>query len=114
MRFWMPMSGTMSNFASRFSGTARRALCSAFATILTSSNASTSAKCLSADASSGVLAQTVSVRRPEFRARLATVFATWDGQLQRLLAEAQVVGEIDPQLNPKDVAAFLIEAYEGR
>ena len=61
----------------------------------------------------GVLAQTVSVRSPDFRARLVAVFATWDAQLQRLLAEAQVAGEIDPQLDPKDVAAFLIEAYEG-
>ena len=60
-----------------------------------------------------VLAQTVSVRSPDFRARLVAVFATWDAQLQRLLAEAQAVGEIDPRLDPKDVAAFLIEAYEG-
>ena len=61
----------------------------------------------------GVLAQTVSVRSPDFRARLVAVFATWDAQLQRLLAEAQAAGEIDPRLDPKDAAAFLIEAYEG-
>ena len=61
----------------------------------------------------GVLAQTVSARSPEVRAKLVAVFATWDAQLQRLLAEAQALGEMDPRLDPKDVAAFLIEAYEG-
>ena len=61
----------------------------------------------------GVLAQTVSLRSPEFRARLAAVFSTWDAQLQRLLAEAQAADELDPRLDTRDVAAFLIEAYEG-
>jgi TetR/AcrR family transcriptional repressor of nem operon len=61
----------------------------------------------------GVLAQTVSARSPEFRAKLVAVFATWDMQLQQLVAEAQASGEIDQGLDPNEVAAFLIEAYEG-
>ena len=61
----------------------------------------------------GVLAQTISVRSPEFRAKLVAVFATWDARLQQLLTEAQTAGEIDPKLDSKDVAAFLIESYEG-
>ena len=61
----------------------------------------------------GVLAQTASVRSPRFKAKLVAVFATWDAQLQRLLTEAQSAGEIDAALDPKEVAAFLIEAYEG-
>ncbi len=61
----------------------------------------------------GVLAQTVSLRSPEFREKLAAMFAAWGTQLQLLLNEAQAAGEVDPRLDPKDAAAFLIEAYEG-
>ena len=41
------------------------------------------------------------------------VFAAWGTQLQLLLNEAQAAGKVDPRLDPKDAAAFLIEAYEG-
>lgn len=61
----------------------------------------------------GVLAQTVALRSPEFRAKLAAVFETWNAQLRSLLEQAQGAGEIDPRLDPKDAADFLIEAYEG-
>ena len=61
----------------------------------------------------GVLSQTAAGRTPAFRARLAAVFATWDAQFEGLLIEAQAAGEIDPGLDPKAAAAFLIEAYEG-
>ena len=40
----------------------------------------------------GVLAQTAAARTPEFRARLAAVFATWDAQFERVLIEAQAAG----------------------
>lgn len=61
----------------------------------------------------GVLSQTAAARSSEFRARLALVFSRWEGQLRALLEEAQVVGEVDPSLDPKEVAAFLIDCYEG-
>ena len=61
----------------------------------------------------GVLAQTVSIRSADFREKLAAAFAAWGTQLQLLLKEAQIAGEVDPQLDPKEAAAFLIEAYEG-
>jgi TetR/AcrR family transcriptional repressor of nem operon len=61
----------------------------------------------------GVLAQTSATRSSEFRARIAPVFAFWEAQFERVLIEAQVAGEVDPQLDPKAAAAFLIEAYEG-
>ena len=61
----------------------------------------------------GVLAQTAANRTPARRARLAAVFATWDAEFEGVLMEAQAVGEVDPGLDPKAVAAFLIEAYQG-
>lgn len=61
----------------------------------------------------GVLSQTAAARSPEFRARLAQVFSRWEAQLRELLEEAQAVGEADSGLDAKDVAAFLIDCYEG-
>ena len=61
----------------------------------------------------GVLAQTVAVRSPEFRDKLSAVFATWDGQLQGLIEQAQAAGEVDRHFDAQDAASFLIEAYEG-
>lgn len=61
----------------------------------------------------GVLGQTARARTPQFRAKLAAVFSSWEKQLQALLKQAQLAGEIDPSINPKDAAAFLIDAYEG-
>ena len=61
----------------------------------------------------GVLAQTMQQRGPRFRARLAKAFAGWEAQLEGLLREAQALGEIDPRHDPKEAAAFLIDAYEG-
>jgi TetR/AcrR family transcriptional repressor of nem operon len=45
--------------------------------------------------------------------KLAGVFSKWEAQLQGLLEEAQALGEVDPRMNTKDAAAFLIDAYEG-
>jgi TetR/AcrR family transcriptional repressor of nem operon len=61
----------------------------------------------------GVLSQTAAARSPEIRAKLAKVFSTWEGQLRRLLEEAQAIGEVDPNLDAKNAAAFLIDCYEG-
>lgn len=61
----------------------------------------------------GVLSQTAAARSPEFRARLARVFCTWEGQLRRLLEEGQATGEVDPSLDATEAAAFLIDCYEG-
>jgi TetR/AcrR family transcriptional regulator, transcriptional repressor for nem operon len=61
----------------------------------------------------GVLSQTAAARSPEFRARLARVFSRWEAQLRELLEEAQAIGEVDPSLDVKNAAAFLIDAYEG-
>ena len=37
----------------------------------------------------------------------------WETQLRGLLEEAQALGEVDPDLDPKEAAAFLIDCYEG-
>lgn len=61
----------------------------------------------------GVFGQTATARTPAFRERLAAVFRRWEAQIEGLLEEAQAAGEVDPTLNPREAAAFLIEAYEG-
>jgi len=61
----------------------------------------------------GVLSQVAAARSPEFRARLAQVFSRWEAQLRALLEEAQAIGEVDPGVDAKDAAAFLIDCYEG-
>lgn len=61
----------------------------------------------------GVLAQTLEARSPDFRGRLAKAFSQWEAQLECLLHEAQKLGEIDACHDPKEAAAFLIDAYEG-
>ncbi len=61
----------------------------------------------------GVLSQVAAARSPEFRARLARVFSRWEAQLRALLEEAQAIGEVDPGVDAKDAAAFLIDCYEG-
>jgi TetR/AcrR family transcriptional repressor of nem operon len=61
----------------------------------------------------GVLSQTAAARSPEFKARLAQVFATWEAELAELLDEAKSVGEVDTGLDTKEAAAFLIDSFEG-
>lgn len=61
----------------------------------------------------GVLSQTAAARSPEFKARLALVFATWEAELAELLEEAKSAGEVDPGLDTKEAAAFLIDSFEG-
>jgi TetR/AcrR family transcriptional repressor of nem operon len=61
----------------------------------------------------GVLSQTAAARSPEFKARLAQVFSTWEAELAELLEEAKSAGEVDPRLDTKEAAAFLIDSFEG-
>jgi TetR/AcrR family transcriptional repressor of nem operon len=61
----------------------------------------------------GVLSQTAAARSHEFKARLAQVFSTWEAEIAELLDEAKSVGEVDPDLDTKEAAAFLIESFEG-
>ncbi len=61
----------------------------------------------------GVLSQTAAARSSEFKTRLARVFSNWEAQLRGLLEEAQAIGEVDPNLDAANAAAFLIDCYEG-
>lgn len=61
----------------------------------------------------GVLSQTAAARSPEFKARLAQVFSTWEAELAELLEEAKSAGEVDPDLDTSEAAAFLIDSFEG-
>ncbi|MFN4142971.1 TetR family transcriptional regulator C-terminal domain-containing protein [Aestuariivirga sp.] len=61
----------------------------------------------------GVLSQTAAARSPEFKARLAQVFSTWEAELAQLLEEAKSAGEVDIGLDTREAAAFLIDSFEG-
>ena len=61
----------------------------------------------------GVLSQTAAARSAEFKARLAQVFSTWEADLAELLEEAKSVGEVEPGLDTREAAAFLIDSFEG-
>jgi TetR/AcrR family transcriptional repressor of nem operon len=61
----------------------------------------------------GVLAQTMATRSAALQARLAQSFRTWQENLRQVLREAQEDGDVSPQLDVNDAAAFLIDAYEG-
>lgn len=61
----------------------------------------------------GVIAQTMAGRDPQVRAALARSFRAWEASLAALLASAQRAGDIAPEADIPDLAASIVEAYEG-
>jgi TetR/AcrR family transcriptional repressor of nem operon len=61
----------------------------------------------------GVLAQTITARNPAIRDRLSASFQAWETSLRQLLALAKDEGEIAVGSNVADLAAGLVDAYEG-
>jgi TetR/AcrR family transcriptional regulator, transcriptional repressor for nem operon len=61
----------------------------------------------------GVLSQTIATLGPGLRRRLQESFQIWQESILEVLLEAQAAGDLDPAINAKDAAAFLIDAYEG-
>jgi len=61
----------------------------------------------------GVLAQTITARNADIRAHLAASFERWQAHIQSLLAEAQATSEIDDDVDVAEIAAALLDAYEG-
>ncbi|MFD1487324.1 TetR/AcrR family transcriptional regulator [Ancylobacter vacuolatus] len=61
----------------------------------------------------GVLAQAAPALDDGLRDQLAAVFASWEQDLAALIAEAQNAGEVDPALDPVEMAAHIIDTYEG-
>lgn len=61
----------------------------------------------------GMLAQTVALRTPIVREKLRQAFQAWEDGLVGLLAEARAAGEVAPGANLREIAASIIDAYEG-
>ncbi|MBB3772155.1 TetR/AcrR family transcriptional repressor of nem operon [Angulomicrobium tetraedrale] len=61
----------------------------------------------------GVLALAAPGLGAELRGQLGEVFAAWEGDLAAVIAEAQQAGEADGALDPREAAAYVIDAYEG-
>jgi TetR/AcrR family transcriptional regulator, transcriptional repressor for nem operon len=50
---------------------------------------------------------------PLIRERLAALFAAWTWDIEDALRDAQADGSISGRADPADLAAFLLDAYEG-
>lgn len=50
---------------------------------------------------------------PPIRGRLCTLFERWTREIEDAIAEARQRGEVSTQANASDLAAFLLDAYEG-
>jgi len=61
----------------------------------------------------GMLAHSAPALNAELRDRLAASFTRWECDLGQLLGEAQRAGEMDRDLDPLEIAAYLIDVYEG-
>jgi TetR/AcrR family transcriptional repressor of nem operon len=61
----------------------------------------------------GNLGQEMGALPEAFRRRLADVFADWQARTAACLARAQAAGEIDPDRNPDQLAAFFWIGWEG-
>lgn len=61
----------------------------------------------------GVIAQTVSERVPAVRKAMTASYLAWEQGLGDLLTLAQSEGEISADTDPRDLAARIIDAYEG-
>jgi TetR/AcrR family transcriptional repressor of nem operon len=55
----------------------------------------------------------VSADTPQIRERLVSVLNVWGKQMSSAIAEGQEQGSIRKDLNANDLAAFLIDSYEG-
>lgn len=50
---------------------------------------------------------------PEFRERLAKIYADWSLALEHCIEEVKSAGKLKVQVPPKALAAFLVNAWEG-
>jgi TetR/AcrR family transcriptional repressor of nem operon len=50
---------------------------------------------------------------PLIRERLARLFASWTRDIENAVRDAQADGSISTKTDPADLAAFLLDAYEG-
>lgn len=61
----------------------------------------------------GVLAQAAPSLGEELRGQLHGAFAAWEQDLAALIGEAQRAGEADGALDPVEMAAHIVDTYEG-
>lgn len=61
----------------------------------------------------GLFATEMANEYPKMREELRTVFQTWCEAVESVLREAQAAGDIDPRHDPQQLAAFLVNAWEG-
>jgi TetR/AcrR family transcriptional repressor of nem operon len=61
----------------------------------------------------GVLAQAAPGLGESLRGALQSAFAAWETDLAGLIGEAQRAGEVDSALDPVEMAAHIIDSYEG-
>ncbi len=61
----------------------------------------------------GVLSQAAPSLGEELRAQLEGAFAAWEQDLAALIGEAQRAGEVDDALDPVEMAAHIVDSYEG-
>lgn len=61
----------------------------------------------------GMLAQTIAVRSPVLREKLAGVYRAWEMRLTGLLAQAQAESEIAATADLPETVCLLMDAYEG-
>jgi len=50
---------------------------------------------------------------PAIRLRLAATFQRWTSEMEDAITEAQRLGEVSGDTRPSELAAFLLDAYEG-
>jgi len=61
----------------------------------------------------GLLGQELADRDPEARQALDALFRRWRYHLAACLREAQAAGELDPRLDPDELAGFLLDGWQG-
>jgi len=64
--------------------------------------------CLLGNFSAEVSGQSVVIRK-----RLAALFTRWTKEIEVAIAQAQAEGEVSERFKARDLAAFLLDAYEG-
>ncbi len=61
----------------------------------------------------GNLGQELAGQNEAFRQRLDTVFVSWEKRFEECLRDAQQAGDISADIDPSDVASFLLSGWEG-
>ena len=61
----------------------------------------------------GMFALEMSGSSEPLRETVSDAFSRWQARIAELLRQAQIAGELDPELDPRPLAAILLEGWEG-